>query len=346
MARLSRTHLNIAVFVAGAVVFAGLIYWVSAGSILEHLRAVGPWVLPVILGYGLAQMSFNLAWLLLIRSEGRRPGFWRLFQVYLAGDAVNYLVVSGNLAGEPVKAHLLREELPFVEGLSSVTINKLSETISMVAFQAVGVTIALFHHTMDPSMAWGSLAVFVVMSVAIGLFFWRQREGLFGPIFKFFAKIGLGRSKTFSRMEKGAETVDRQISDYYARGGKNFFPALLFNFFGWCGGAIEGYLLLRLMGFSVSWLDVWMIEALVVLANNLFFFVPGRMGGSDGGKVLVFVTMGLGKAAGMSFGLLKRARELFYVCLGRVFLLRMKPFARKKDVTDGPDRFSVDSGIR
>jgi len=71
---------------------------------------------------------------------------------------------------------------------------------------------------------------------------------------------------------------------------------------------------------------VFAIEAISILANNLFFFVPARLGGSDGGKVLVFLSMGMTSAMGFAFGLLRRAREIFYVTLGFVFLIQLNPF--------------------
>ena len=112
--------------------------------------------------------------------------------------------------------------LPMVEGLSSVTINKLSETISMIFFQAIGITLAFAYHLLTPEMAWGSLAVFTCMSIAIMLFFWRQKKGLFGWFFRGLAKLGIARS-FFEKVAQKAETLDAQISGFYDAGGPRFF---------------------------------------------------------------------------------------------------------------------------
>ena len=92
---------------------------------------------------------------------------------------------------------------------------------------------------------------------------------------------------------------------------------------------MEAYFLLKLLGVNASLPMVFAIEAISVLANNLFFFVPARLGGSDGGKVLVFLSMGMTSAMGFAFGLLRRAREIFYVTLGFVFLIQLDPFREK-----------------
>ena len=112
--------------------------------------------------------------------------------------------------------------------------------------------------------------------------------------------------------------------------------SLLFNFLGWCGGAVEAYFLLKLLGVHASLPMVFAIEAISVLANNLFFFVPARLGGSDGGKVLVFLSMGMTSSMGFAFGLLRMAREILYVTLGFVFLIQLDPL-RERDSVQNPE---------
>lgn len=326
---------NLLPFLLGLALFAGLLYWIRANTVMEHLSRVGPWVAAVILGYGLVQLSFVLAWRVLLDSDGKTVGLWELFRVYLAGDAVNYVVVSGNLAGEPLKAHLLRDRLPMVKGLSSVTINKLSEAVSMIVFQAFGIALAFGCRLMTPEMAWGSLAVFACMTTGITLFFWRQKKGLFGWIFFGLSRVGIARA-FFERVGSRARRLDDQIAGFYEAGAPRFLASLLFNFLGWCGGAVEAYFLLKLLGVSASLPMVFAIEAISVLANNLFFFVPARLGGSDGGKVLVFLSMGMSSAMGFAFGLLRRAREVFFVALGFIFLIQLNPF-RERDPGQSPE---------
>ena len=202
---------NVFSFLLGLVLFFGLLYWIRANTVMEHLSQVGPWIAVVILGYGLVQLCFVLAWRVLLDSDAKSVGLWEFFRVYLAGDAVNYVVVSGNLAGEPLKAHLLRDRFPMVKGLSSVTINKLSEAVSMIVFQAFGISLAFAYHLMTPEMAWGSLAVFVCMTTGIALFFWRQKKGLFGWVFFGLSKVGIARA-FFERLGSKAQRLDDLIA--------------------------------------------------------------------------------------------------------------------------------------
>jgi len=337
---------NVFSFLLGLALFAGLLYWIRASTVMEHLSRVGPWIAVVILGYGLVQLCFVLAWRVLLDSDAKSVGWWELFRVYLAGDAVNYVVVSGNLAGEPLKAHLLRDRLPMVKGLSSVTINKLSEASSMIVFQAFGISLAFAYHLMTPGMAWGSLIAFTAMTTGIACFFWRQKKGLFGWIFLGLSKVGIGKA-FFEKAGGKAQRLDAEISEFYDTGGPRFLVSLLLNFLGWCGGAVEAYFLLKLLGVEASLPMVFAIEAISILANNLFFFVPARLGGSDGAKVLVFLSMGMTSAMGFSFGLLRRAREIFYVALGFLFLIQLNPLRQgiAKKVPEPSPVFPTESAV-
>jgi len=315
---------NLLALAVGVATLAALLYWVRASDALQHLAGVWGWVVLLVLAYGGVQALFTAGWMVLIEADPRPVGFWKLFRVYIAGDAVNYVVVSGNLAGEPLKAYLLRDRLPMVKGLSSVTLNKLSEAVSMILFEALGVVLAFSYHLLTPGMAWGTLFVFVLMSFGIFCFFWRTKKGMFGWMFRLFSRIGVARA-FFERIARKAEALDSQISGFYDTGGSRFLLSLLFNFLGWAGGALEGYCLLIVLGVDASLPMVVAIETIHILSNNLFFFVPGRLGGSDTGKVLAFRAMGMASSLGLAFTVLRRAREVFYAALGFLFLLQMNP---------------------
>ena len=80
---------NVFSFLLGLALFVGLLYWIRANTVMEHLSRVGPWIAVVILGYGLVQLCFVLAWRVLLDSDAKSVGLWQLFRVYLAGDAAD-----------------------------------------------------------------------------------------------------------------------------------------------------------------------------------------------------------------------------------------------------------------
>jgi hypothetical protein len=58
------------------------------------------------------------------------------------------------------------------------------------------------------------------------------------------------------------------------------------------------------------------LETGSVLIDGLLFFVPGKVGTQEGGKVLLFAVLGLDPARGLTVGVVRRIRELTYAGLG------------------------------
>ncbi|HEV8243514.1 MAG TPA: hypothetical protein VGQ07_05935, partial [Nitrospirales bacterium] len=44
--------------------------------------------------------------------------------------------------------------------------------------------------------------------------------------------------------------------------------------------------------------------------------IPGSIGGQEAGTVLVFVAFGLTEAAGVTFAIVRRIREIFWIAFG------------------------------
>jgi hypothetical protein len=98
---------------------------------------------------------------------------------------------------------------------------------------------------------------------------------------------------------------------------------------GWAVGAVEIYVILALVGGSGDWQTALALEIGSVLIDGILFFVPAKIGTQEGGKVLLFATLGLDPARGLTVGVVRRIRELTYAGLGLVVLawLTARPVA-------------------
>ena len=54
--------------------------------------------------------------------------------------------------------------------------------------------------------------------------------------------------------------------------------------------------------------------------DGILFFVPGKIGTQEAGKVLLFAALGLDPARGLTVGVVRRIRELTYAVLGLLAL--------------------------
>ena len=94
-----RRRYQIGILLAGVAVTGWILWTVGLATVASNLSMVGTWMLVFIALYLLAQLAFMIGWWVVMDSEVRACGYLKLFGVYLAGDTVNYVVLSGNLGG-------------------------------------------------------------------------------------------------------------------------------------------------------------------------------------------------------------------------------------------------------
>jgi uncharacterized membrane protein YbhN (UPF0104 family) len=135
------------------------------------------------------------------------------------------------------------------------------------------------------------------------------------------------------RFEEPARRVDGRIASFYAEHPRRFAASTLLCFVGWCGGLLETWLVLRLLAPRAGFLEAFAIEGLAMTLNNLFLFIPGRIGSAEGVRVVVFLLLGLTAAQGAAYGLVRRGREIAWMVPGLLLLM-------------APRRSSSDSGGR
>jgi uncharacterized membrane protein YbhN (UPF0104 family) len=96
-------------------------------------------------------------------------------------------------------------------------------------------------------------------------------------------------------------------------------------------GSFEVYLALWLLGHPVPFASAFAIEALSGVAKMAAVIVPGSLGVQEGGQVLIFVAFGLTAPLAVTFGLLRRGRELLWIGFGFAVLIHHHALGRLRD---------------
>jgi hypothetical protein len=128
----------------------------------------------------------------------------------------------------------------------------------------------------------------------------------------------LGHGETLSR-------VDRGLAWFYGREPRRLTLSIAFHFVAWLLGAVEAFLILRFLGVPVSFATATVIEAFGTGVRFVTFVIPASLGALEGGYVATFIALGLGPAAGISFGLVRRVRELVWVAAGLLLFAMLRP---------------------
>lgn len=315
--RVSRARHIHAVLAAAGVALAVFLVWRTGwASVQANLASIGWRFFGLTALYLLAEIAFVLGWRAVMEPRPALSSVPDLLRIYLVGNSLNYLA-PGSVAGEPVRANMLRGRLDTAPAIASVTIFKHAHLLSQNFFVATGLTIALVHFDLPAAARWAAGASLVILLGLLVLMTWALQKGSFGPIV-----AGLSRFRPLrSRLERhieGARALDDVIRRFYEHRHVHFFVAAGWTLLGWCGGLLETYLVLRMLAPGHGWETAFAVESLAMLLNNMFLFVPARAGTAEGVRTGVFVLLGMPASTGVAYGLVRRTRELLWVLPGLV----------------------------
>jgi len=324
------------VFLAlGLLVFAMLIYSVGPRAVLSALGQLG-WVTPLIaIPYLTSYLADSIGWWWILRQDfhaspgnpGRAARFLQLFAVRAGGEAVNAITPTAYLGGEPLKAWLLqRYGVSLVSALASVIVSKTALMLTQGGFVFLGLLVALrqWHPVIPLPVAaiGGTLLCILVFGLIIGI----QRRGLFGFLLGLSRRLS-GKQALLASWESDALALDDQLRGIYGRRTRDFVICCAFHFLGWVVGCGEVYVVVWLLGSPVDFPTAFAIEALSGVAKLAAMIVPGSLGIQEGGQVLIFVSLGMTAPLGMTFGLLRRGRELLWIGFGLAVLVHHQALA-------------------
>jgi uncharacterized protein (TIRG00374 family) len=310
----------------GLLFLGYLIGKLGPAEILRNF-ALMKWSFPLILLLACSwHISNSLAWSFAFPPGAFRPRFRTLIMAKLAGDAVNQLTPLANIGGEPLKAYLLKHESPTSRGLASVVINKTAQVMTGLLFATVGLGLVVIHNLQAPyaiplPLRVGLAALLLSGAGLIWLFFMKQKH-MFSSLLNLLRRIGVNTQLLESRMAKAAN-IDDNIKHFYRDHKGRFFLVLLFHALGWLLGACETFVILKTLVASTGFQIAFLITALTVVINSLFFFMPSNIGVLEGGQVFLFLTLGLSPAMGLSLGIVKRMRKILWISIGWLLLTRM-----------------------
>ncbi len=319
----------------GLLFLGYLIGTLGPDEILRNF-ALMKWSFPLILLLACSwHITNSIAWSFAFPPGAFRPRFHTLIMAKLAGDAVNQLTPLANVGGEPLKAYLLKHESPTSRGLASVVINKTAQVMTGLMFATLGLGLVVLYNLRAPyeiplPIRFGVGILLAVAAALIWLLFMKQQH-MFSSLLNLLHRIGVNTRFIESRMTRAAN-IDDNIKRFYKEYKGRFFFVLVFHALGWLLGACETYVILSTLAASTDFQVALLITSLTVVINSLFFFMPSNIGVLEGGQVFLFLTLGLSPTMGLSLGIVKRMRKIFWISLGWLFLTHMSRGVLEADI--------------
>lgn len=296
------------VLLAGTATFLYLLWSFGPLKVFNDLRAFG-WGFALLLPFQLLDHAVNaLGWRYSFPTEAAgKVSFWDLVKVRVAGDGVNYLTPSGNIAGEFIRPAMLGGGLPMDVKITSVFTAKAAQAIGQALFILLGLVYVVFGRisTFEPAkLIWGAAGTFVILG-GVTFLVWALAH-----------RPPMWLQTRFPKVVEATSPVRGQLKDYLTRHPGRMAASTVLFMLGYAWGALEIWLIAHFMGLELALSSALAIEFLSNLIDAMAFMVPAKIGTQEAGKAAIFAGLGLPPASGFTLGLIRHVRELLWAGFG------------------------------
>ena len=322
---------RLAAAVIGLLLLAQLVRRAGPSNLLEAIASVGWGLVIVIALAGLSQVVRTWAWRSTLLDTRHRPSFGRMLALRLASEAAGQVGVFGQVFGDTWRVSELGVELPLAARITSVALDRALFTLSSTIVTLAGIISMAFLLPLPGKISlyakiFGFILVAIVGLTVIAVR--RRWPVISGPA------GALGRIRTIGRWVEGKreaiQSVEDSLLDFFHHSPAAFRESLVFQMAGQVAAVLEVYLILRLMGCPASVFSALAIEGLTKLVNVIGMINPGNVGTYEGGNMLFAQLMGMSGTAGLTLGLIRRVRALFWAAVGAGCAVMQPGSARKE----------------
>jgi uncharacterized protein (TIRG00374 family) len=305
-------------FAVGVLLLCALLYRIGLDTLVRNISEAGWGLLGIFALHGFAILFNTVSWRCMLPPHSKVP-VRVLAPMLVAGEAVNAVNPVAIVGGELVRASLLAREVPAPTALASVALAAMTQFVGQLLFVLSGLPVVL--RLIEETRLQRGLkllsALLVLLVVSVLFLAWSQ-TGL-AAIKRRLDRFRWFRTRWLSLPERWRTLAGEALSSVRQRPGA-FALSVAASFLAWQTGVVETLLILRLLREPVGWSQALAIEVLAVTIEGALFFVPAKMGTQEGGKVLIFLAMGLDPAKGFTLGFIRRIRELAWAAIGLITL--------------------------
>jgi hypothetical protein len=239
--------------------------------------------------------------------------------------------------------YFLGSALPVADSVSSVTLDRGLYILASALVSVTGIVAALF--LLSLSATWRLYASLFASSLAILLVVTAVAFHRRWSVFSGTARA-IGGLPWFKNWLEGKQSVidsaESNLFRFCQENPKAFWASLTLNLA--CHGMaiLEVYLLLHFMGARTGLFGALVLEAFTKLINVVGALNPGNVGTYEGGNMILARLVGITGASGLTLGLCRRVRSLFWKAIGLLCLIAMSR-STQQERRDRPLEFCVET---
>ncbi len=282
-------------------------------AVLRHLRL---WQIGTLaLVNGVVLLTLNGRWWFILRGLGYRLPYLRLTAHRLAAFGVSYFTPGPQFGGEPVQVILVEREhgVPQTAALTAVVLDKMLELLVNFMFLLAGILVILQEQLFKVGAETAVIPLLLLLFPAVFLMAaWQGRRPV-SRLWLFGQRLPLWRwqpgwRQVYDKAGTAVRASESQITQFCQKRPLPLLWALLASLVSWLALIGEYWLMLSFLSEPVTIGQTIM----VMTAARIAFLLPlpGGLGALEISQLLAFTALGLNPAAGISIGLLIRARDM------------------------------------
>ncbi len=121
--------------------------------------------------------------------------------------------------------------------------------------------------------------------------------------------------------ESVIETAEDQLLNFHRKAPRAFWASLVLNVLCHALAIAEVYLILHYLGVRITLLDALILEGLTKLLTAVGTVNPGNVGTYEGGNMAFAKLLGFTSTQGLTLGLCRRVRAIFWAIVGCICLM-------------------------
>jgi hypothetical protein len=302
---------------AGVALFAWLVYYVGPAGIWSSFRQIGWGLILIVALGGLRFAARTEAWCLCVEPPAHLR-FRDAFAAVVSGDALGNLTPLGPIVSEPAKAAFVRGRVPLGPAVTALAIENVLYTLSAAAMITAGMMALLFSVTLPAAVRDLSeaavVAMLAVFAIALGLL-WRRPAVISRA-------LSLVSPSASPRLER-IRALEQEIYTFASRRRAAMVPLIATELLFHALGVLEIHVTLWFMrGTPPPVLTSFILETVNRVVVAVFKVVPLQVGVNEAGTALGTEALGLGAAAGVTLGIVRKTRMLIWMLAGTALLVR------------------------
>lgn len=301
--------------ITGTVLLGVLMWAVGLRELWRELSLLGWGLIPLILIEGVADVFHAFGWRHCLSGPHRDLSIFRIFGIRLAGNSINYLTPTADVAGEVTKGTLLSMNHSGPEAVTGVIIGKLSYALSKLLFVGAGSLIILWGIELPAGVWTAMLTGSALLGAGILGFLAVQKYGKLGAVVRWLVARRIG-GRTLEKSADRITEVDVALRRFYRQYPWELPRSVVWHIFGMACGIVQSWYFLFLLSDRPSLAlaaGVWFLGSWMDL---LSFPIPMSLGVLEGTRVIVFKLLGFQSAVGLSYGLALRLEQVFWAGVG------------------------------